>query len=860
MAVYISRKNSWLRCCASFLPAAGTAALLCFLFAGPYLGPFYDFLLRRRPAPLISRELLIIDSSVPGQDLTDDILEPGAAASLLYTMTEMRARTLIIQVPILGLSAGGTAGEAEILYRFDEEFSLLSSNIHNLFDAIRTGSVAPSEAARYVGELVDLSEKGKERLVSALVRRDEEGIDSMEKAAAVFGHVRRPGDLLVQLIRAGHPEESPESELPLSTADRRGEFPGALVEKNEYSRARPDQDGVLRRIAPVLVVSELSEGEARERTLEHIIYGALKTRYETSGIEQTDSWGMKARPVLASRNGPDGTDSIIPLDRNGNVLFEVPHNGEDFRRIGISDFLAYDEVDKDLRLLLSEGEALGIFQTIDGENNPAFLYDYALSLREELAGSVSFNGDEKKMAWIEARNRYFKSLENFLYGPTEMNLVGGYEEIIASESLGETELAKITEMRDTLIRTFVSLRTRYNKVIELRKKLESALAFSFCILGRGSGEREFLTSAENGQMVDVSGTSAVFEAVFSLFRHLPQALAQSIKSAFYYTNPTDTEVSALLANSILTGRAIKPGGDTYLFLGALLSALLICLIVKSLSPVSTLGIGTLLVLLIGTGFSLSFIFSGIWLDPLVPVATGGIAVLVSFIWTLIAKGHYSRHFRQAFGPFVSRPCLRSVIHAGRPLPFQTITVRAAVVAIKNSALATPRNSPGPHSKAVLAFHEKAAELFTKAGAAVTGTEGDMVTVCFGSPLERVFLGGKRKVSPYEDNIHALAAPALRAADIVSDIARRPECASWLFGLDIGSCTFFWTARSGYSAIGYPVQRARILSRLAGRYRTQIVISSSVNEALPDLAAKKLDVLKEKDVPDGEPFYRMTARD
>ena len=859
MAVYISRKNSWLRCCASFLPAVGTAALLCFLFAGPYLGPFYDFLLRRRPAPPISRELLIIDSSVPGQDLGDDILEPGAAASLLYTMTEMGARTLIIQVPILGLSAGGTAGEAEILYRFDEEFSLLSSNIHNLFDAIRTGSVAPSEAARYVGELVDLSEKGKERLVSALVHRDEEGIDSMEKAAAVFGHVRRPGDLLVQLIRAGRPEGNPESELR-PPADRRGESPGALVEKNEYSRARPDRDGVLRRIAPILTVSELSEGEVRERILEHIIYGALKTRYVTSGIEHTDSWGMKARPVLAARNGPDGTDSVIPLDRNGNVLFEVPHNGEDFRRIGISDFLAYDEVDKDLRLLLAEGEALGIFQAIEGENNPAFLYDYALSLREELAGSVSFNDDEKKMTWIEARNRYFKSLEDFLYGPTEMNLVGGYEEIIASESLGETEIAKITEMRDTLIRTFVNLRARYNEVIELRTKLESSLASSFCILGRGSGGREFPASGANGQTADTSGSSAALEAVSSLFRNLPHAVAQSIKSAFYYTNPTDTEVSALLANSILTGRAVKPGGDTYLFLGALLSALLISFVIKSLNPVPTLWAGTLLVLLIGTGFSLSFVFSGIWLDPLVPVAASGIAVLVSFIWTLIAKGHYSRHFRQAFGPFVSRPCLRSVIHAGSPLPFQTITVRAAAVAIKNSDLATPRNSPGPYSKAILAFHEKAAELFTKAGATVTGTEGDMVTVCFGSPLERVFLGGKRKVSPYEDNIHALAAPALRAADIVSDIAPRPECASWLFGLDIGNCTFFWTARSGYSAIGYPVQRARILSRLAGRYRSQIVISSSVNEALPDLAARKLDVLKEKDVPDGEPFYRMTVRD
>lgn len=818
MAANFSKKSSWLRCLASFLPAAGVAALLCFLLDGPELGLFYDFLLRRRPAMPISPELLIIDSSVPGKELAEDILEPGAASSLLYTMTELGAQTLIIQVPILGLSAGGMAGEAEILYHFDEEFSLLSRNIRNLFEGIKTGSVSPSDSARYVGELVELSEKGKERLVSALLRRDEEGIAGMEKAAAFFGHARRPGDQRVQLIKAGDG----------------GSQDSSLDEKDEYSRARPDRDGVLRRIAPLLTVPGLSRGMAGELRLEHVIFGALKSRYNKAEIEYTASG-----PVLALLGGPEGRDTVIPLDRKGALLFQVPGKGENFKRIGISDFLNYDESDRSLRRLLAEGEALGIFHGIEGENRPDFIYDYALSLREELASINNSEIENNKRVWIDLRNNYFSELKNFLYGPAEMNLVRSYEEIIASESLGETETARMAEMRDSLIQNFMDLRIKYNEVTELRNKLESVLSHSFCILGRASFQ-----AAETAPL---------------LLRDIPRIILSNIRSALYGTNHTDAEVSALLANSILTGRVVKPGGNMYLLGGSILCAFLTCFCIKSLGIASTLGLGALLTLLSGAGFSLSFILSGIWLDPMIPAAACATGVFVSLLWVLVSRSRYNQRFRLAFGPSVSRPCLRSVIHTGIPLPSQTITARAAVVAVKYSEPVFRGDTSGRYAEEILIFYKKVSEIFMKAGGTVIGTEGDIVIVCFGSPLERVFLGGKRKISPYEYNINALAAPALRAVDIVTETARHPEYTSWHFGLDIGNCTFSWTALSGYFALGAPVQKARILSRLVAKYKTRIIISSQVNEALPDHTAKKLDVLKGKDGPGEEPFYSLAAR-
>jgi len=740
MTAYISRKASWLRYLVSFLPGAGAAALFCVLFSGPRLGPLYDFLLTWRSPP-VAREILLIDSSAPGGELDSDILDPGAAVSLLYTMAEFGARTLIIQVPVLGLPAGGSADEAEILYRFDEEFSLLSGNIRNLFDAIRTGSVAPAEAARYVGMLVELSETGKERLVSALIRRDAESIDRMEKAAAFFGAVRRPGDLRVQLIASGG----------------RGR-PGVLAETSEYSRPQNDRDGVLRRAALALNVPYISEEGAAERTLEHIIYGALKERFE-----------------------PEGIAAFLPLDRSGAVLFEIPHR-ETFRRISILDVMAYEEAERELRRLIAEGESQGIFRGINGENRPGFLFDHALFLRGGGSGGSSI--EVNKLAWLSFRTRYFESLESFLSGTAAGTVAAGAPDVVSA------------------------LRAKHSEVLLLRHKLQEALEDSFSILG----------------------------------------------------NPEYTKASALLANSILTRRAIEPGEFLYLLLGSLVSALLICFFIKSLPPAKTLGIGVLLTLLCTTGFSVFFVVSGIWLDPQAPAIASAIGVLISFAFALAAKTRHSRRFNLAYAPIVSRPCLESLIEAGKPQPSKIIATQAAVVAIKNE-----RSVPSEHtddrlapSHETLAFQEKAAELVKKAEATIIGTEGDIVIACFASPLERVFLES-REQSPYEGIIRAPSAMALHAVDFVSDVARQAGCESWHFGIHMGNCTFIWTELSGYFALGIPVQRAKILSRLTGRYKSRIIVSSSIHEFLPDMVGKKLGILKENDGSESELFYRLADK-
>jgi hypothetical protein len=141
-------------------------------------------------------------------------LEGPSAASVVLTLMELNAQSLLILLPVLDFSQ--EHGEpASLIRRFDEEFSLFAQNIRNLFQAIRAGSIAPEDMARYVDALVELTDQGKKRLLAAAASPDGAGL--FDRAAAAWGQV--------SLAKNG-------AYAPFS------------------SKARLDADGILRRMPP----------------------------------------------------------------------------------------------------------------------------------------------------------------------------------------------------------------------------------------------------------------------------------------------------------------------------------------------------------------------------------------------------------------------------------------------------------------------------------------------------------------------------------------------------------------------------------------------------------------------------------
>lgn len=806
MSVFISRKQSLLILVAAFALASGTAVLLNYLLAGPRLGPVYDFLRALRPAPPVSREITIVD--------TGEIVENGDVFTVLMTLSEMEAASLAIEVPVLGSFSGRIESDEEIQRRLNDEYALLGRNIRNLFEAIRVGSVPPSESAGYVENLVELAERGKDRLTAALIRQDEAGALRLAQASAVFGAALAATDL-----RSRPAEDS-----------------------RWYARPRPDRDGRLRRIAPLLGVTPQAQDEPEMEAVtaeapdepqletaaadtpeapvsqdelpvqdeppvqkeapalplmipaavEHIMYRSLKSRWEHSEIEYAEQG-----PVLTLRRS--GQETRIPLDRNGNILIEKTDTGEGFRRLALSRFREYEEADRVMGRLLKEAEALGVYSATSPEQVPLIHWEYAAGLREELlevslppgAAPPEERGplNERRSAWIAARAAYFASLEELLYGPAEMTLVSGYEEIIATEQLKDEGMVKLQNLRDELIRAFVALREQHRRLTELRAGLAETLAAAVCVMG-------------------------------------PPGEAGPV------------EASVLLANALLSGSHIIPAQTRYVIFWSLGAALLVLGAIRSLRPAMALLAGCAAALVCAGIFGWSFVLSGWWIDPFIPAIACVAGTLVIFNLRLGLARRGARRFRYAYGPAVGKPCLKELVRAGRPLLSEINVIPAAVIAVKDPSLYTQegRETPEQAARAAAEFRGAITPLFKQAGAVIVACGGNTVLACFGSPPERLFQerAAIANGEPIRQNN-----PAARAGDCIADLlrqARRP----WFFGIDWGECAFSWSAETGYTANGRPVVRARILASLGPRCRAQVIITNAVREQIAQ-PSKKISI-------------------
>jgi hypothetical protein len=537
-------------------------------------------------------------------------------------------------------------------------------------------------------------------------------------------------------------------------------------------------------------------------------------------------WDGKIRRVLPARGAAEHIvyaalkdrlprDGDLPLagalplagDSQGALLALRP--GGDFRRLPLAAFQEYEEADRELYRLLSNAESRGIYAGLNPESRPGYRYDHARSLRDELLLDPSGEG---KTRWLAAREACFQSLDAFFNGPAEARLVEGYETLIASESLDVEGLRRITALRNELILTFRNLREKYAGLLALRAALSEALSNSFCIMGPPGPE---------------------------------------------------LENSAILANTLLTGACIAPGSDRDTLLLAAAGAFVILAGLCLLGPWVSLGLGLLLTALLGAAFSWSFILSGAWRDPLIPVSAALAGVLVSFAFALLAQRRAAARFRAAYGPRMAAPYLRRLIRAGRPSPQETVTVNAAMVAIREGDLSGLENRSGSRESAAAAaaFRKEALRLFGSAGAVMTGIEGDMAIFALGSPLERQALNRMKRGLPYDDSDAAPLSPGARATALALEILKNePRAASWRCAVDTGECSFFWSAASGYTASGRAVSNARLLSSLCARHKTRLILGSRVAGTLEDLPAQKLGALVNQNTGGREEFYGVKSAD
>jgi len=576
MAPFISRKLSLALLGGAWLAALAIVLLASHALSGPRLGRMYDFLLGLRPPPPASGQILLIE--------TGQAIEPAAAISALMALAEFGAADLLIEVPVLGAGSGTAESGAELAHRIGGEFYLVGRNIRSLFDAIRLGLLAPEDAPRYVESLVELSERGRDRLAAAALRQEGEGARQAEMAAAAFGSA-------VAALDLSPPRAAPEGEAPWR------------------SRGRPDRDGKLRRIAPLEPAESPAaapsglptvalpaaprgaRGEAappaasaaaeEPAASEQIALRALRRRWAESGVEE----GAAGKALAVRLEAPGGgmAEFRFPLDRGGSILFESPErpgrpgggargHGGGFRRIGIGAFLEHDRADRAMARLLRDAWNMGLYAEARPERIPLILFERAESLRDAM---LEAPGAEARAAWLAARSDYVGSLEEFLYGPSEMIMVNGYELEIAlmlEEGACDAKIGAARERRDDVMRAFVAMREARRELERQRGSLSLALEGAFCIMAPPSPWGD------------------------------------------------GAPPSALLANALLTGRSINPGQRRSSVVWPLAAALAALALIQALGARMALPLGIAASLLCLAAFGAAFVATGYWIDPAIPAA------------------------------------------------------------------------------------------------------------------------------------------------------------------------------------------------------------------------------------------------
>ncbi|MCL2251415.1 MAG: hypothetical protein FWC12_05805 [Treponema sp.] len=420
MPAHIPIKHLILMLLGGLACAVGIVFLLNYIFQGPKLGLHYDFLLKYLKTPAPSREIVIID--------TDEFAEGSDIFTVFMTLTEMNASNLVMTGKVSPSSSPIMLTEADIKRRFAEEYSIVGDNIRGLFEGIRMGTVTPQYAPLYVQRVVELTELGRDRLLSALVDRDEDLI----RSATVFGNY-----LEVQ------------------------------------SDPLFERDGKIRRVK-LLDVSFEPEKNPNDfsQGFVHPVYLNLRNRYLTVQTEYTEHgwilWLLKQ----------DRTEFDITLDKEGNVI--TPWNCQ-FRRIDISLFRDYEEAGFILRDALQAADEFGAFSEILPELSPFYLGDHTYVLKEDLLKTPV---SESRIAWRNARQNYISSLNDYFLNPSLLNQIKEYEELIAdTDPLNEEIINNLIKNRDEIISYFSPMHEAYTKFSALHSKLEEELMFSYCIMG-----------------------------------------------------------------------------------------------------------------------------------------------------------------------------------------------------------------------------------------------------------------------------------------------------------------------------------------------------------------------------------------
>ncbi len=649
-------------------------------------------------------------------------------------------------------------------------------------------SVRPRDAAHYVSDLVGLVGQAKERLFSATmgIERDDDAL--LGQAAAFFGHVYVP----LNLLDAPDPSVTPElSDLAL----QRQSFPVVVngADPSLHAAAiRPsvlpvvrgasgggflgdgaDPDGVRRRIRL------LAEHDGQH--LGQIAFVAAVSLLGDPSIEVSSRRIVLRGAVVAGR--PPLT-LRIPLTESGEMMLDWPRaaSGDGFRHLPWSSVAASHTLEDQLVSDLRDMDSKGYLSYLRSQD--ALLDVYEEGSRRG-RGMLASGTDSDVEAWRSVREKFFGLCDQFLNGDAEQRIVADADRQLQSGVLSDDEKVIVRAERDRVAPAFDDARQALGRLQAARASLRASLQGSLCIVS----------------MAPVDGAPVPVVTPFGA----PASTAAS---------------SAAMVSTLLSGSFLREAPMRGALLAAAVLSLLAAAAVLRLKPLASLLVGIAGSCAVVTGLGLVFTRYGMYVPPALPagsVLVTGIALSsLKLGWERAA----SRTVRAAFAGRVSAESMREIAEARSRIPLDGSLRHATVLSLGHPS---PSLSEPPQEavRRLRTHREAIAESVLGLGGMLTESAG-RITACFGAPVET------------EDHARraCLAALRVRAMERELNEPSTPKFSSRI-GIHTGECVAGLLGPGGlpvYDLEGPAPDGASGLERLNDALGTSILLSEQVREA------------------------------
>jgi adenylate cyclase len=719
----------------------------------------------------------------------------------------------------------------------------MGENIQSLFDAIRRGAVRPQDAARYVSDLVGLVAQAKGRLFGAAmgIERDDDAL--LGQAAAFFGRVYVPVDLLstpdtqaapdlvdlalqrqsLPVLRTGrdpsvHVVGIRPSVLPVVRGARGGGFPSE----------EPDPDGVRRRtrllaeydgqhlaqLAFAAVLDLLGNPEIQVSPGKVILHGAVLPGNRLSTLEiplgETGqmllNWPATAPRLVTTRNGASGAAAA-----NGGA---APDDG--FRHLPWSTLLAEHRMEDSLVADLRDMDAKGYLSYLRSSTSLLDVFEEGARLGR---GMLAAGSDADVEQWRAARESFFALCDQFLGGDAETRIISDADRQLQSGALSEEEKNLARAERDRVPAAFADARQVQEMLQQARSSLRDSLAGSFCIVSLPP------TEEETGSTVTPFGSPS-----------------------------NDARASAALASTVLSGHFLRAAPARVVLLLAAVLSLALSLAVLRLKPLLSLVVGIAAAVAAAVGAGAVFSVGGLFVPPSVPVMSMLVTGISLASLKLAWKRGASRTVRAAFAGRVSTESLQA-IDASRARLVPEGSRRAATVlslVVKGAAVESAGEDPREVIRRLRTHRAALGEALLGLGGMVVDAGSGRIAAAFGAPVES------------EDHVRRACLAALRVLALERELnGSAVSVFSSRIGIHTGECVAGFLGdrvRPDYSLVGIPAEIAARLEALNDAFGTSILVSEQVREAAgPGLLVRMLGTISAGRPPGRVRVYELIAQ-